>query len=156
MAIYTKRPGLASIAVIMLLALAGCTFRGEQTAAQDNVRDDLAMRLVEAQQAHAAALDLWDRLIFGEQLTCQTYISVPEPLALSTRDLAAHPEADAIQTRINAAIPSLRTSATLWDTECLDARVYVPVHIAQEGRTAALAAGDPLVEASALLAAWTD
>jgi len=94
-------------------------------------------------------------VIFGEQVSCQDAILAPEPVDLSRGELAAHPDAEAIQDHLNEAIKSLHDSSDLWNIECQDERPYVPLNMAKAGREAALAAGDPLNAAAALLAAWS-
>lgn len=137
----------------ILWILAGCSALGESESSAA-VRDDLEARLTEAQQSQAAALALWDRIIFGEVVSCQDYIPVPELVSLSAQDLETYPNARAVQDRLNAAIQSLRNSSDLWNIECNAERPEVPLSMAEEGRANALAASDPLSEAAALLAAW--
>jgi hypothetical protein len=147
---------LRGLAVLALLLLAGCTLQsgpGEPGASVD-VYADLSARLAAAQDAHAVVLDLWDRIIFGESVSCQEAITVPASLAIPAAELARYPQADAIQAGLNAAIKLLRDSSDLWNIACADERAAVPLELAREGRATALAAGDHLDEAAALLAAW--
>ena len=63
----------------VLIAIAGvlsaCSFSlGYDGADAQTVRDDLAARLTEAQQAQTQALALWDRLIAGEMVSCEDAI----------------------------------------------------------------------------------
>jgi hypothetical protein len=137
------------------IVLAGCTLASSRTTA-NAIREDLVARLDESQQSQAAALALWDRVIFGEAVSCQDAIPVPEPANVSARDLTAHPEAGAIQVRLNAAIQTLNDSSDLWDAACADEQPYVPLSTAKEGRATALAASAPLAEARQLLSTWPD
>jgi hypothetical protein len=144
-------------ALLIVLALAGCTMNTNtpQTAREaGTVRADLATRLDETRSAQAAALDLWDRIIFGETVSCQEAIPVPEPVTLPEVDRAAYPQAAAIQAQIGAAIQAIRNASDLWNIECGETREAVPLDMAREGRTNALAASAPLDSAVALLAAW--
>ncbi len=137
------------VGIITVLLLAGCTLI-ERQASPEPTRDDLAQRLDEARRDQAAALDLWDRIIFGEVVSCQEFIPVPELLVLSTQD----DDRRAIQENLNAAIQALHNSSDLWNIECNADRAYVPLSMAKEGRSTALAASAPLDEAAALLAAY--
>lgn len=128
----------------------------ENQTAPDHTRRDLAARLAEAEADQAAALALWDRVIFGELVSCEDAIPVPEPVTLSDHDLSAHPDAGPIQAALNQAIQALHNTADLWNIECNDERAYVPLDMAREGRAAALAASDPLADAAARLAAWPE
>ncbi len=141
--------GLALIAG----ALAACTLTGSGTSSEA-LRADLAARLVETQASQAAALALWDRVIFGEEVSCQDAIPVPGPISLTTRDRAAHPSAATVETRLNEAIRFVQESSDLWNIECADPQAIVPLEMARAGRASALAASDPLAEAARLLAAW--
>jgi hypothetical protein len=132
-----------------VLLLAGCTLIEPQTA-PETTRADLAQRLDETRRDQAAALDLWDRVIFGELVSCQEVIAVPEPLTVS----AQNNDLRAIQEQLNAAIQAVRDSSDLWNIECNEDRAYVPLNMAQQGRTTALAAGPPLEAAAALLATY--
>ena len=139
--------------LVALLALAGCAL----TAAPDSAngtRDVLATRLTEARQAQQAALTLWDRIIFGEQVTCQEAIPTPELLALRDHDVRAHPDAQAIQDELNAAIQAIHNSSDLWNIECASETPYVSLSMARAGRANALAATESLDAAAALLAGW--
>jgi hypothetical protein len=133
--------------------LAGCTLSSSGASA-DAVRSDLVARLSDVQQAQDAALALWDRVIFGEAVSCQNTIPVPELVSVAARDLKAHPEAEAIQDRLNAAIQALHESSDLWNGECGGDQPFVPLSTAKEGRATALAASAPLAEARQLLSAW--
>lgn len=144
------------VPVVLLVLLAGCTFsRGDgDPVAQDSVRAQLEARLAEVSGVQQQALELWTRIIDGDLVPCQEAIPVPQPVALSESALAAHPQAEPVQAALNAAIRSVRDSAARWDAECAQERPQVPLNAAQEGRAAALAAGESLSAAAALLAAW--
>ena len=136
-------------AVFAVLLLAGCTLVEPQTA-PETTRADLALRLDEVQRDQAAALDLWDRIIFGELVSCQEFIAVPEPLDVS----AQGGELRAIQDDLNAAIQAVRNSSDLWNIECNEDRAYVPLNMAQQGRATALAASALLDDAVGRLATY--
>jgi hypothetical protein len=142
------------LAVLIGLWLVGCTLV-ENKPAPDTAYADLTTRLAETQQSQAAALALWDRVIFGEEVSCQDVIPTPDRLELSQGELAAHPGADTIQARLNEAIKALHDSSDLWNIECQDERPYVPLNMAKAGREAALGAAEPLNAAAALLSTWT-
>jgi hypothetical protein len=148
-----KRVWRTTAVLLMVLLLARCTLVGE-TESPDTVRSHLLARLDEAQRSQQAALTLWDHIIFGEIVSCQEFIPVPESVKLSDQGLTAHPNAGAIQVALNAAIQSLHNSSDLWNIECNAERAYVPVSMAKAGRSTALEATAPLEEAAALLAAW--
>jgi hypothetical protein len=135
--------------VFAVLVLAGCTLV-ERQPSPAVTRDDLAQRLEEVQSDQAAALALWDRVIFGELVSCQEAIPAPEPLS----ETAQEGDLRAIEKQLNAAIQAVRNSSDLWNIECNADREYVPLSMAQEGRTTALAASPPLDEATRLLAAY--
>jgi hypothetical protein len=135
--------------IIVVLLLAGCTLIEPETT-PGITRADLAQRLDEVRRDQAAALDLWDRIIFGELVSCQESIPVPESLSVSAQD----GDLRAIQVQLNAAIQAVRNSSDLWNIECNADRDYVPLNMAQQGRETALAAGPPLEAAAALLATY--
>lgn len=139
--------------VIFSLLLAGCNLQSDD-AGTPAAPVDLPTRLAEVQHTQEVALDLWDRIIFGETVSCEEMIEVPETLDLSAEQRAKYPQTDIFEAQINAAIESLRESARLWDAECANDRPAVPLSVAKQGRAAALAAGDPLTVASVLLASW--
>jgi hypothetical protein len=139
--------------IALWVVLAGCTFASSRGSGEA-VRGGLVTRLDDVQQAQTAALALWDRVIFGEAVSCQEVIPVPESVNVAARDLKAHPEAEAIQSRLNAAIQTLHDSSDLWNAACADDQPYVPLSMAREGRATALAASAPLAEARQLLSTW--
>jgi hypothetical protein len=143
---------LLALGMLFWLA-AGCTLGG---GGDDDPapKEKLAARHDDIQAAQSAALDLWDRVIFGEVVSCQEAIPVPEPVALSDETLAQHQQAGPVQTELNTAIRAIRDAADLWNIECSESRERVPLSMAREGRAAALAANEPLAEAARLLEVW--
>lgn len=142
--------------VLLTLAavtLAACALIGDSEST-DTAHDVLSARLAEAQASQAAALALWDRLIFGEEVSCQDTIPVPDPVTLSSRERREHESAETIQARLNEAIQHLHAASDLWNIECANIQTIVPLEMARAGRSNALAASDPLAEAGQLLAAW--
>jgi hypothetical protein len=155
--IASSAPTFSYLAVLFALLLLGaCTLidYSDSDNPPTNVRDQLAAKLTETQQAQTAALALWDRVIAGEVVSCQDYFIVPQPVNLSAHDRSAYPNALAIQEQFSAAIQAIRNSADLWNIECADPRPYVPLSMAQEGRATALAASESLAEAERLLVEW--
>lgn len=136
------------------LGLAGCTLWGDAGVTAGQVRADLAAHLGEVRAAQAAALALWDRVIFGETVSCAETISVPAELVLSPQQRTAHPDAETISAALSEATRAIRDSADLWAIECADPRPLVSLDMARAGRMAALAATDPLDRAATLLSAW--
>ncbi|MCL4238837.1 MAG: hypothetical protein KJ047_11385 [Anaerolineae bacterium] len=136
------------------LGLAGCTLWGDAGVTAGQVRADLAAHLGEVRAAQAAALALWDRVIFGETVSCAETISVPAELVLSPQQRTAHPNAETISAALSEATRAIRDSADLWAIECADPRPLVSLDMARAGRMAALAATDPLDRAATLLSAW--
>lgn len=146
--------------VVLLIALLtallpGCTFTmGDERAAPQTVRANLAARLAETRSAQAQALALWDRVIVGEQVSCQEAIPAPALVTLARSEREVHPQAVPVQDALNVAIQAVHNAADLWNIECTEARDWVPLAMAREGRANALAATDALDAAAALLDAW--
>jgi hypothetical protein len=143
-----------AVCLVIGLGLAGCTLWGSPDATAGEARADLAAHLDEVRAAQAAALALWDRVIFGETVSCQEAIPVPAPPVLSPRQGEIHPNAGAISAALSEATRAVRDSADLWAIECADPRPLVSLEMARAGRTTALAATDPLSRAALLLEAW--
>ncbi len=143
----------ATGALVLLLAACNLSTGGE-TITPDGVRAELEARRMATVRAQEAALDLWDRIITGEPVSCQEAIPVPEPVTLSSRARQAHPQAAPVADALNAAIRAVRDSSARWDAECALQRADVPLDVARDGRAAALAAGDALATAAGLLAGW--
>lgn len=143
-----------AICLVVGLGLAGCTLVDGADVSAGQVRADLAAHLGEVRAAQAAALALWDRVIFGEAVSCQEAIPVPAVLALSPQQRETHPDAEAISAALSEATRAVRDSADLWAIECADPRPLVSLDMARAGRMAALAATDPLDRAAVLLDAW--
>jgi hypothetical protein len=151
-------PGILGLilATALVVTLPACTLTGGDDGARSAaaVQAELAADLQAVQDAQVAALLLWDRVIFGEVVSCQDMIAVPDPVALPAADRDAYAQAAAIQDRLNLALHDVRQSADLWNIECGIDRPLVPLEMAREGRATALAATTLLDEAAALLAAW--
>lgn len=144
-----------ALALIGLLA-AGCTL--ELAALSDPARRldraTAANHLAALQAAQTAALDLWDRLIFGEEVLCTEAIPLPTPLSLSGAEGADTPLAAQVAGQLGAAYDALAQSAARWDAECRYPGAIVGLEAARAGRDAALRASEPLQAARALLDAW--
>lgn len=143
-----QRAALIAMLVVWVGMLAGCTDRTEKS----EIRDTLSNHLSHIRQSQQNALVLWDRIIFGEIVSCQEAITVPESVTLPQDDL--QDKAALVVDRLNAAIQNIRNSADLWNIECQSERPYVPLEMAREGRADALSADAPLADAAALLADW--
>jgi hypothetical protein len=144
-----------ALALIGLLA-AGCTLELATLAdpARPLDRETAASQLAALQTAQAAALDLWDRLIFGEEVPCTEAIPLPPPLSPPPAEVADTPPAAQVAGQLGAAYNALAQSAARWDAECSYPGAIVGLEAARAGRDAALRAGDPLQAAQALLDAW--
>jgi hypothetical protein len=149
-----QHAGIIGFVVVLLMS---CTFseRAPDTiTAPITLHDALTARLAEVQGAQTAALTLWDRLIFAEEISCQEAIPQPQPVTLTTAELNAHPDAALVRDALNAASQAVRNSSDLWNIECNEPRDTVPLSMAHDGRATALLATESLSEAAALLAAW--
>ncbi|HML23674.1 MAG TPA: hypothetical protein PKD09_18605 [Aggregatilinea sp.] len=147
----------ALLGVMLAILLAACTLgdspNGPRT--REAVRSELTDRLDGVRADQQAALDLWDRVIFGETVSCQDAIPAPDPVALPVRDVDAYPDATPVLVALNAAIGHVRDAASLWNIECGTSGETVSLDMARSGRAAAMAANDPLDEALALLDTWS-
>lgn len=139
----------------LFMGLTGCALSGSSKGAAANVHASLSARLEEIRAAQSAALELWDRVIAGEMVSCQETIPVPAAVTLSERERSAYPPGVAVAEALNEAIGAVRNAADLWAIECADVRPVVPLDMARAGRNAALAAAAPLDRATILLAAGT-
>ena len=137
----------------LLTALTACTLARVDDSPQA-VRAKLAAQLADAQSAQMTATDLWERLIAGEEVSCQEAIPTPPPLTLSERELRAHPSAASVTDALNQAQQALRDAAELWEGTCTTPDVSVPLETARAARQALRTASAALEQAAALLAAW--
>ena len=144
-----RRLLLSTFAVLLLAA--GCTLVGgsEDGTGHAVTRATLAAKLAETQAAQDTALALWDRIIFGETVSCQVALPVPEAI---TKPVKNDTNGEAARAQLNLAIQSVAASASLWDSECADSRELVPLNVARSGRENALAASTPLEQVATLLA----
>ncbi len=140
---------------VVFLALVSCTLTGRTAITPAEVRATLSARLHETRLAQTAALDLWDRLIVGEAVSCDEAIPVPELLNLSGEARQTHTNAVPIEQHLNEAIQAVRNASDLWHIECSTERSLVPLEIARAGREEALSATAPLDAAEALLMGWS-
>jgi len=136
----------------LALGAAGCSLDagpGPRTApALDRAAVESQLRALQA--AQSAALDLWDRLIAGEDVSCVEAIALPPPLA----GRATTPQAEQSAAQLGAARSALEQSAARWDMECGYDGATVGLSAARVGRDTARQATGPLQAAQALLAAW--
>lgn len=144
-----------ALALIGLLA-AGCTleFAALGDPARPLDRETATSHLAALQAAQTAALDLWDRLIFGEEVPCSEAIPLPPPLSLPPAQAGDTPLAAQVAGQLGAAYDALAQSVARWDAECSYPGAIVGLEAARIGRDAALRAGEPLQAAQALLDAW--
>lgn len=147
----------SALALVVALALgaAGCSLDAGAAglgplAAPAIDRTAAESQLLALQAAQSAALDLWDRLIAGEDVSCAEAIALPPPL----EGRAATPQAEQVVAQLGAARSALEQSAARWDMECGYSGAVVGLDAARVGRDAARQATAPLQAAQALLAAW--
>ncbi len=116
--------------LLLGLLLAACSTIAPEKATADRV----ALHLSRTFEAHAAATDLWDRLLLGETVSCQETFDAPPFLALSATEISQAPESATVQTPLNSAISVLQDLLALWEAECQQNQPFVPqarVRIAQ-------------------------
>lgn len=144
------RWGALARAIGLALAISGCTL---ELGAAEPARVDRAAAesyLAALQAAQQDALDLWARLIAGEEVSCAEAIPVPTPPA----GRAETPPAEPVLDRLSAARSALEQSAARWDLECATGGAVVGLDAARVGQDAAHSATEPLQTAQALIAAW--
>jgi len=147
------RRGALALIVMMALAAGGCTLDTAPLGAGADPaieRAAAANQLAALQAAQAAALELWDRLIAGEAVSCREAITLPPPLA----GRAATVQVEQVLAQVSAARTALEQSAARWDMECGYPGDIVGLDAARVGRDTARQASEPLRAAQALLEAW--
>ena len=133
------------------LAVTGCTLgAGENATPAANSRAEAQSTLAALQAAQRDALDLWARLIAGEDVSCAQAITLPPPIT----GQASAPPAQQVIDRLSEARSALEQSAARWDLECASAGDVVGLGAARVGQGAARQATEPLQSAESLLAAW--
>lgn len=139
------------LAIGLALAIGGCTLELDAAAEQARVdRTAAESHLAALQAAQQTALDLWARLIAGEDVSCVEAIAVPTP----PTGRADTPHAEQVLDRLSAARSALEQSAVRWDLECANSGAVVGLDAARVGQDAARSATEPLQTAQALIATW--
>ena len=89
----------------------------------------LGNRLERAFDAEAQATDLWDRLLFGEVISCGESLDSPPLFEMSPAEQENEPMSVPVNNHLNTALLSLQHSAQLWDQECQSSEGQVSLNV---------------------------
>jgi len=139
------------VVIGLALAASGCTLDLSAPAEPAPLDRAEAQAYLDAlQTAQRSALDLWARLIAGDDVPCEQAIPLPAP----PEGRASTTQSEQVLAQLSAARAALEQSATRWDLECASESAIVGLEAARVGQDAARRATEPLQAAQALLATW--
>lgn len=119
-----------------------------------SLKDRMGGRISEAQAAEKKASDVWDRVLFGESVTCAEIIEVPSPFDLTQKEAKENPQSLAIHDLLNVALVELARAAELWAQECQLDRPVIPLDIVRQAEDALQTARDLLNQSASTWAVW--
>lgn len=109
------------------------------------IRPTLETGFDELQAAQETIIGIWSSLQSGEEVSCADELpAFGQP--------QAYQGDDAVSTLLFSAAAHLDKSYRIWESECQNPRPQPPAEVIDEGLREALAAGDDLADAEAILA----
>lgn len=88
----------------------------------------LGNRLERAFAAEAQATSLWDRLLFGEVVSCGEILDSPPLFEITSEEQQDEPLSIPVYDHLNTALLSLQHSAQLWDQQCQSSKSQVSLN----------------------------
>ena len=139
------------IAVCLLTSLA-CTLSRTPATFPLNVR--LTNRINQAYEAQEKAAALWDRVLFGETVSCAETLDSPRLFELSASEAAQEPLSVPVRDHLNAALIALHEATLLWENECKYTSPIVSIDIMRRAENFVAAAKTELAQASTDWRVW--
>jgi hypothetical protein len=140
------------VPLFLLLAALACNLTSKPSETPFPTR--LGDHLNRAVEAQAQVADLWDRLLFGDPVSCAESLTVPPPFDLTQPDADRYPASVAIRDYLNAALDQLALADALWEQECQLLRPVVPLAVVRQAEDALQTAQDLLARAVEAWVAW--
>ncbi|MCB9437631.1 MAG: hypothetical protein H6673_11700 [Anaerolineales bacterium] len=103
-------------------------------------------------EAESQADDLWNRVLFGELVSCQESITNPPLFELSS--IEESPDTLLIKQYLDAAVIGIHQVALRWDAECQIERNVIPLDVVRDAQADLLDAHQALQQAIALWGVW--
>jgi hypothetical protein len=139
----------------LIFLLAGALACGIFDSTDDpSLKDRMGGRISEAQEAEKKASAVWDRVLFGEPVTCAEIIDVPPVFDLTQDEAQENPQSLAIRDLLNTALLELAHAAELWAQECQLDRPVIPLDIVRQAEDALQTALDLLNQSASTWAVW--
>ncbi|NDJ85130.1 MAG: hypothetical protein GYB66_04525 [Chloroflexi bacterium] len=98
--------------------------------------DRLGDHLQRAIETEASASHLWDRILFGEPVSCQEALTVPLRFEITPAEQQSEPLSVPVAEHLNNAIAALETAVAIWDEECTQSRDVIPLAVVQQAQMA--------------------
>lgn len=133
------------VLVMLLLAALACSLT--TTDNENDLTSRLGSHLNETVEAEAQISALWDRVLFGEAVSCQEQLMVPPPFTITDAEAEQHPAVVSVVEHLNAAQAALQEAVALWDWECQQARQVVPLTVVRRAEDDLLVARQALQQA---------
>ena len=128
----------------------GCT----RVPIEQQIYDELALHIQAASQAQQQAASHWDKLIEGEDMSCQVGLPTLADFTLTQSEADAYPPALLVRDHLNRSIAFLNQSVTVWNQICTHTENLVIPEDANQGYLAIQNAKIELDLAQASYAAW--
>lgn len=125
---------IASIFLLVLLSMLpiSCNTANDDAAGDLPYQDRLGDHIALAQERTEEAAGIWDRVIFGETVSCAEYMQAPGRFEISSEEAGTYPQSQVIVEHLNNGIFWLEQVVQLWEQECNLSRDQVPVEVLRE------------------------
>lgn len=138
----------------LFITAVACTL--SSSTEEKSLHTRLGDHLVLAQNAETQARTVWDRVLFGEVVSCSEVIETPPLFDLTQPDADRHPPGILVRDHLNLALTSLQQAAQIWEQECQFDRQEVPLEVLRQAEHLLETAHFHLEQAQAGWQNWQD
>lgn len=135
-----------------LLTVLACTLSRSAGEVPLSVR--LTNRINQAYEAQEKASALWDRVLFGETVSCAETLDTPPLFEISASEAEKEPLSLPVRDHLNAALIAIHEAVVLWENECKMTNPIVSVDEMRRVEDFLEAAKSELEQASADWRVW--
>lgn len=125
---------------------------GDTSPTPDSLEMRLSIYLATVIESENQAVNLWDRVLFGELVSCQETITNPPLFELAPAEET--PDTLLIKQYLDAAVIGIHQAALRWDAECQIERNVIPLDVVRDAQADLADAHQALQQAIAVWGVW--
>ncbi len=115
-------------------AILACNFSQQQ--AESSLATRLGTHLNRVIEVEAEASDLWDRVLFGDVVSCSETLDFPPVFEMAVDEVEVEPLSLTVHDHLNLVLVNLQEAADIWARECQLERTMIPLDVVRQAATA--------------------